>query len=80
MKGKKHLNKVDYLVQHAQARENRVACTAREVQADHFDADVEQANLSAQDIAFDPWGPNWKKKMRRTQTVSYTHLTLPTMR
>ena len=66
VKGKKHLNKVDYLVQHAQARENRVACTAREVQADHFDADVEQANLSAQDIAFDPWGPNWKKKMRRT--------------
>ena len=67
VKGKKHLNKVDHLVQHAQARENRVACTAREAQADHFDADVEQANLSAQDIAFDPWGPNWKKKMRRTQ-------------
>ena len=37
---------------------------------DHLNADVEEANPSAQDIAFDSWGPNWSEKKRRTRTLA----------
>merc|ERR1712224_868128 len=59
VKSQKHRNKVYYLIQQKQARENCVARAARAVQSDT----EEEAWPAVEKTALDPWGPGWKNKL-----------------